>query len=95
MGIDAGRNLTHQRHFASHSVRQQNKTKDSGNGRIGSYKGPSLHANIKKIGVRIDFVEDNMGKRTYMCMCVWVTLMYSRKLTEHCKTAIMEKIKII
>ena len=25
----------------------------------------------------------------------WVTLLYSRKLTEHCKPAIMEKIKII
>ena len=28
-------------------------------------------------------------------MCDWVTLLYSRKLTEHCKSAIMEKIKII
>ena len=27
-------------------------------------------------------------------MCDWVTLLYSRKLTEHCKPAIMEKIKI-
>ena len=25
----------------------------------------------------------------------WVTLLYSRKLTEHCKPAVMEKIKII
>ena len=25
----------------------------------------------------------------------WVTMLYSRKLTEHCKPAIMEKIKII
>ena len=31
----------------------------------------------------------------YMCMCDWVTLLYSRKLTEYCKPAIMEKIKII
>ena len=31
----------------------------------------------------------------YTCMCNWVTLLYSRKLTEHCKPAIMEKIKII
>ena len=38
-----------------------------------------------------------------MCVCVcvcacaraWVTLLYSRKLTEHCKPAIMEKIKVI
>ena len=28
-------------------------------------------------------------------MCNWVTLLYSRKPTEHCKPAIMEKIKII
>ena len=28
-------------------------------------------------------------------MCDWVTLLYSRKLTEHCKPAMMEKIKII
>ena len=28
-------------------------------------------------------------------MCDWVTLLCSRKLTEHCKSAIMEKIKII
>ena len=27
----------------------------------------------------------------YTCMCNWVTLLYSRKLTEHCKPAIMEK----
>ena len=34
-------------------------------------------------------------KRTYTCMCDWVTLLYSGKLTEDCKLAIMEKIKII
>ena len=28
-------------------------------------------------------------------MCNWVTMLYSRKLTEHCKPAITEKIKII
>ena len=27
-------------------------------------------------------------------MCNWVTMLCSRKLTEHCKPAIMEKIKI-
>ena len=27
-------------------------------------------------------------------MCNWVTMLYSRKLTEYCKPAIMEKIKI-
>ena len=31
----------------------------------------------------------------YACMCNWVTLPYSRKLTEHSKPAIMEKMKII
>ena len=30
----------------------------------------------------------------YICMCDWVTLLYSRKLIEHCKLGIMEKIKI-
>ena len=33
-------------------------------------------------------------KRMYTCMCNWVTMLNSRKLTEHCKPAIME-IKII
>ena len=28
-------------------------------------------------------------------MCDWVTLLYNRKSTEHCKPGIMEKIKII
>ena len=48
-------------------------------------------------------MEDNVRKRmcVYMCVCVCVcvcdcaTLMYSGKLTEHCKPTIMEKIKII
>ena len=32
----------------------------------------------------------------YICMCDWVTLLCSRKLTEHCKPAIMgKKMKII
>ena len=38
---------------------------------------------------------DNVRKKMYTCMCDWVTLLYSRKLTEHCKPAIMEKIEII
>jgi len=33
-------------------------------------------------------------KRIYTCMCNWVTMLYNRKLTEHCKPAIMKKIKI-
>ena len=36
-----------------------------------------------------------MRKRMYMCMCDRVTLLYSRKLTEHCKPITMEKIKLI
>ena len=28
-------------------------------------------------------------------MCDWVILLYRRKLTEHCKPAMMEKIKVI
>ena len=31
----------------------------------------------------------------YTCMCDWVTLLGSKKLTEYCKSAIMEKIKVI
>ena len=31
----------------------------------------------------------------YACMCNWVTLLCSRKLREHSKPAMMEKIKII
>ena len=27
----------------------------------------------------------------YTCMCNWVTMLYSRKLTEHCKLAIIKK----
>ena len=34
-------------------------------------------------------------KGMYTCMCDWLTLMYSIKLTEQWKPAIMEKIKII
>ena len=30
----------------------------------------------------------------YTCMCNWVTLTYSRKLTAHCKLALMEKKKM-
>jgi len=30
-------------------------------------------------------------KGMYACMCNWVTMMYNRKLTEHCKPAIMGK----
>ena len=37
--------------------------------------------------------EENVRKRMYMCMHDWVTLLYSRKLTENCKPAIVEKNK--
>ena len=36
---------------------------------------------------------DNVRKRMCTCMCNWVTMLYSRRLTEHCKPAIMEKNK--
>ena len=39
--------------------------------------------------------EEDVIKQMYMCKCHWVTLLYSRKLTECCKPAIKEKIKII
>ena len=32
-------------------------------------------------------------KSMYTCICNWVTLLCSRKLTEHCRPAIMEKNK--
>ena len=35
---------------------------------------------------------DNVRKRMYTCMCNWVTLLCSVKLTEHCKPAITQKI---
>ena len=38
---------------------------------------------------------DNVRKRMHVCMCDWVTLLYSRKLMEHCKPGIMENIKNI
>ena len=38
-------------------------------------------------------MEDNVRKRMYIRMCDWVSLLYCRKLTEHCKPTIMEKIK--
>ena len=28
-------------------------------------------------------MEENVRKRTYICVCDWVTLLYGRKLTEH------------
>ena len=39
--------------------------------------------------------EDNGRKRMYVCTRDWVSLLYYRKLTEHCKPAITGKIKII
>ena len=35
----------------------------------------------------------NVRERMYTCICNWVTMLYSGKLTEHCKPAIMEKNK--
>ena len=39
--------------------------------------------------------QDNVRKKEHVCICDWVTLLDSRKLTEHCKPAVMEKINII
>ena len=36
---------------------------------------------------------ENVRKRMYTCVCDWVTL-YGRRLTEHSKPTLMEKIKI-
>ena len=40
-----------------------------------------------------------MKKSVCVCVCVresdWVTLLYSRKVTKHCKPTINEKIKIL
>ena len=38
-------------------------------------------------------MEDKVRKRMYIHMCDWVPLLYSRKLIECCKPAIMEKNK--
>ena len=40
-------------------------------------------------------MEDNVRKRMYICMCDRVTLLYSIKLSEHCKATILEKMNII
>ena len=40
-------------------------------------------------------MEHNNVRKKNVYMCNWVTLLYSRKLTEQRKPAIMEKIKII
>ena len=40
-------------------------------------------------------MENTVKKRMYICMCDRVTLLYNRKLTEHCKPTTMEKIKNI
>ena len=33
----------------------------------------------------------NMRKRMCICICNWVTLLYSRKMTDHCKPSMIEK----
>lgn len=42
-----------------------------------------------------NLMEDKVRKRMPICMCDWVNFLYSIKLTEHCKTTVIEKIKII
>ena len=34
---------------------------------------------------------DNVGKKIYTCLCNWFTVLYSKKLTEHCKPAIIKR----
>ena len=54
------------------------------------------HKKIKCLGTMSSHLWWSMimgEKRTDTCMCDWVTMLYSRKLTEHCKPAIMEKNK--
>ena len=36
-------------------------------------------------------MEHNNARKNNVCMHDWITLLCSRKLTEHCKSAIMEK----
>ena len=36
-------------------------------------------------------MEDKVRKRMYVYACDWVTLLYSRKLTEHWQPSLMEK----
>ena len=38
---------------------------------------------------------DHVRKRMCTCMCDWLTLLCSRKLTGHCVPAITDKIKVI
>ena len=38
-------------------------------------------------------MEHDSVRKMYRCMCDWVTMLYSGKLTEHCKPATMEKNK--
>ena len=40
-------------------------------------------------------MEGNVRKKMCICMCDWVTLLDGGKSTEHCKPAVMEKIKIL
>ena len=45
--------------------------------------------------MRWNMMKENVRKRMYLYVCDWVTLLYSRKLTEHYKPTITKKIKII
>ena len=54
----------------------------------------SMSDRCGKFGRRTNYENKlNFSPEMYTCMCDWVTLLYSRKLTEHCKPAIMEKNK--
>ena len=45
--------------------------------------------------LRWNMMEDYVKKNVCVCVSDWVTLLYSRKLAEHCQPTLMEKTKII
>ena len=61
-----------------------------------SSSGPQNAKPIYKNSLYWDYtvMEDNERKRMYVYMCEWIILLYHRKLTEHYKPAITEKIKL-
>ena len=52
----------------------------------------SNEANVRTSGLYLNYIPQ-LKKKDCVYMCDWVTLLHSRNLAEHCKPAIMEKIK--
>ena len=51
-----------------------------------------FHAYGKDRKTRIAIlILDKIDFKMYTCVCNWVTMLYSRRLRENCKPAIMEK----